>query len=144
VSAKRAAFLLKVLEQMGQPYLWGAKGKPVGEGQRAFDCSGLVTWCLQEVGGPDWRAMYNTDRLWDLCTPTDTPIAGTLVLYGLRNDPSHVMIHVGAGVVIGASGGSSLTTSLEIAAAHGAKVKAFGRIAYRPDVLGYRELPLAG
>ncbi|WP_375746479.1 C40 family peptidase [Corallococcus interemptor] len=55
---------------MHSPFRWGAKGlRAPGAEPRLFDCSGLVTWCLNEVGGPDWRATHNTDRLWDVCAP---------------------------------------------------------------------------
>ncbi|WP_225888986.1 NlpC/P60 family protein [Myxococcus xanthus] len=41
---------------MHAPYRWGGKGeRDPSTGQRVFDCSGLVTWALREVGGPDWR-----------------------------------------------------------------------------------------
>ncbi|NBD11847.1 C40 family peptidase [Corallococcus silvisoli] len=157
--SQRAAFLALVLEQMGAPYRWGAKGlKPSASALRLFDCSGLVTWCLQEVGGPDWRATHNTDRLWDVCTPVAIEaelLPGDLVLYGrpgtktadgrpvTREDPNHVMVYVGAGVVVGASGGGSTTLTLADAAAAGARVKTFPRIAYRGDVLGFRRLPFS-
>ncbi|MBN8466184.1 C40 family peptidase [Corallococcus exiguus] len=141
---------------MHSPYRWGAKGlKPTGS-PRLFDCSGLVTWCLHEVGGPDWRATHNTDRLWDVCTPVESEaqlLPGDLVLYGraghttlhgrpvTREDPNHVMVYVGAGVVVGASGGGSTTLTLADAQAAGARVKTHPRIAYRSDVLGFRRLP---
>ncbi|NNC01913.1 peptidoglycan endopeptidase [Corallococcus exiguus] len=141
---------------MGAPYRWGAKGlQPTGS-PRLFDCSGLVTWCLLEVGGPDWRATHNTDRLWDVCAPIATEaelLPGDLVLYGrvgtkagdgrvvTRDDPDHVMVYMGAGVVVGASGGGSKTLTLADAQAAGARVKTYPRVAYRKDVLGFRRLP---
>jgi murein DD-endopeptidase len=49
---------------MHAPYRWNAQGtRDANNGQRLFDCSGLVTWALLQVGGPDWRAIHNTDRL---------------------------------------------------------------------------------
>ncbi|RKH12814.1 peptidoglycan endopeptidase [Corallococcus sp. CA053C] len=141
---------------MHAPYRWGAKGERAANGAQLFDCSGLVTWCLHQVGGPDWRATHNTDRLWDECRPVASEaelLAGDLVLYGraghtmlqgrpvTRPDPDHVMVYVGAGVVVGASGGGSTTRTLEDAARADAKVKAFARITYRADVLGFRRLP---
>ncbi|WP_233602184.1 C40 family peptidase [Corallococcus sp. CA047B] len=155
--SQRALFLQLVLCQMGAPYRWGAKGsRPDPHGPRLFDCSGLVTWCLHQVGGPDWRATHNTDRLWDECRPVERVEdlqPGDLVLYGrggaatadgrpvTRADPDHVMVYVGAGVVVGASGGGSTTRTLEDAARSDAKVKPFARITYRSDVLGYRRPP---
>jgi len=130
------------LEQIGAPYLWGAKGDLVHPyGLRAFDCSGLVTWALMRAGGPDWRATHNTDRLWAEGVPVEAPQPGTLVLYGAAGDPSHVMLYVGAGVVVGASGGGRNTTSISLAQDSGARVKTFVTQHYRPDLLGYREVP---
>ncbi|WP_253894816.1 NlpC/P60 family protein [Corallococcus exercitus] len=49
---------------MHAPYRWGAKGQSASkDGPRLFDCSGLVTWAFHQVGGKDWRATHNTDRL---------------------------------------------------------------------------------
>ncbi|RKH19151.1 peptidoglycan endopeptidase [Corallococcus sp. CA047B] len=142
---QRALFLQLVLNQVGAPYRWGAKGSlPDPHGPRLFDCSGLVTWSLHQVGGPDWRTTHNTDRLWDACKPVERVEElqpGDLVLYGKAGDPDHVMVHVGAGVVVGASGGGSTTRTLEDAARSDAKVKAFARVAYRSDVLGFRRPP---
>ncbi|WP_368671424.1 C40 family peptidase [Corallococcus exiguus] len=145
ITSQRAAFLALVLAQMHAPYRWGAKGTPVSkDGPRLFDCSGLVTWAFNQVGGKDWRATHNTDRLWAECAPVASAadlLPGDLVLYGKAGDPDHVMVHVGAGVVVGASGGGSKTLTLEDAARADAKVKAFTRVAYRPDLLGFRRLP---
>lgn len=145
MSVQRALFLRAVLEQMGAPYLWGGKGDVVSPyGLRAFDCSGLVTWAYIKAGGPDWRKSHNTDRLLAECTPVETPQPGTLVLYGKGSDAQHVMVHVGAGVVVGASGGGSATTSIGLAQDTGARVKAFASPHYRPDFIAYRELPGLG
>ncbi|NRD68711.1 C40 family peptidase [Corallococcus exiguus] len=157
ITSQRAAFLQLLLAQMHAPYRWGAKGQRVSaDGPRLFDCSGLVTWAFHQVGGKDWRATHNTDRLWAECAPVASVadlMPGDLVLYGRAGhttlhgspptdvDPNHVMVHVGAGVVVGASGGGSKTLTLEDAARADAKVKSFTRVAYRPDVLGFRRLP---
>lgn len=139
----RAAFLRAVLEQVGAPYLWGGKGAVVSPyNVRAFDCSGLVTWALLRAGGPDWRNTHNTDVLLAKLPAVEVLQPGTLVLYGRGNDASHVMVHVGAGVVVGASGGGSNTTSIGTAQAVGARVKVLETPTYRADVLGYRELDL--
>ncbi|NBC40455.1 peptidoglycan endopeptidase [Corallococcus exiguus] len=145
ITSQRATFLQLVLAQMHSPYRWGAKGQRTSvEGPRLFDCSGLVTWAWHQVGGKDWRATHNTDRLWAECLPVASVAdlqPGDLVLYGKAGDPDHVMVHVGAGVVVGASGGGSKTLTLEDAARADAKVKAFTRVEYRPDLLGFRCLP---
>jgi murein DD-endopeptidase len=142
--SQRCRFVQAALEQLGAPYLWGAKGQIVadkGVALRAFDCSGLVTWCFRLVGGADWCATHNTDRLWDECRPTQAQRAGTLVLYGPPGNPNHVMILLGEGVVVGASGGGSRTVTLALARDARARVKPFSHYTYRPDVLGFRDLP---
>ncbi|WAS83373.1 MULTISPECIES: C40 family peptidase [unclassified Corallococcus] len=142
ITSQRAAFLALVLAQMHAPYRWGAKGQRVSaDSPRLFDCSGLVTWAFHQVGGKDWRMTHNTDRLWAECTPVASVAdlqAGDLVLYGKAGDPDHVMVHVGAGVVVGASRGGSKTLTLEDALRADAKVKAFTRVVYRPNLLGFR------
>lgn len=147
-ASMRARFLSAVLAQVGSPYGWGRKGEKIDSQQglqlRRFDCSGLVTWAFREVGGPDWRAMFNTDRLLRECRAVLEPRPGTLALYGPRaDDASHVMVYVGAGVVVGASGGDSSTVTLEDAVRQGARVKPFPVVEYRRDFIGYRELPFA-
>lgn len=126
----RIAFLDWVLAQEGKPYIWGAKGP------EQFDCSGLVTAAIREVGGPDLRMMYNCARLYSLLLPTDKPVKGDLCFYGLKDRPTHVMVFIGP-TVFGASGGGKQTTT---PVAH-AKVQYKPRVTYRPDFLGYRKLP---
>jgi cell wall-associated NlpC family hydrolase len=148
VTSQRAAFLALVLSQMHAPYRWNAKGtRDATTGQRLFDCSGLVTWALREVGGPDWRATHNTDRLWAACAPllpAGELLPGDLVLYhraGAPEDAEHVMVHVGGGVVVGASGGGRATLTLADAMQHDAKVKAYAHLDYRTGRMGFRRLP---
>jgi murein DD-endopeptidase len=148
---QRAKFLSLVLDQHGAPYRWGAKGEDAGNGLRAFDCSGLVTWALHKVGGPDWRRTHNTDRLLAECNPLsgytlEGLMPGDIVFYGARlpggdMDASHVMVHIGAGVVFGASGGDSRTLTLADAHRAGASVRACPSIHYRKDLLAFRRLP---
>ncbi|AEI65583.1 NlpC/P60 family protein [Corallococcus macrosporus] len=137
-SSQRASFVSTVLSQMHSPYRWGGKGeRDPSTGQRVFDCSGLVTWALHEVGGPDWRATHHTGRLWTSCarvSPADELLPGDLVLYHRQGDPvtpEHVMVVVGGGVVVGASGGGSRTLTLADAARDDARVKSFSRLDYR-------------
>jgi len=147
MSAQRNAFLVAVLSQMHAPYRWNGKGeRDSATGQRVFDCSGLVTWAFQEVGGPDWRAHANTDVLWTRCAPVPKAelLPGDLVLYHRKGDPTdaeHVMVHVGGGVVVGASGGGSTTLTLADAAKARAYVKTFSSLDYRARRMGIRRLP---
>ncbi|QSQ17221.1 NlpC/P60 family protein [Myxococcus landrumensis] len=145
----RARFLAYVLAHMGAPYRWAAKGEcDTRTGQHLFDCSGLVTAALRHVGGQDLRATHNTDRIWADFKPVsaDELLPGDIVLYHRRGAPmdaEHVMVHVGAGVVVGASGGGSSTLTLEDAERAGARVKAFATFHYRQGLMGFRRLPLA-
>ncbi|NVJ03095.1 C40 family peptidase [Myxococcus sp. AM009] len=150
-TSQRARFLALVLQQMNSPYRWNGKGETdVTTGQRVFDCSGLVTWALREVGGPDWRATHNTDLLWTDCAKVPAAselLPGDLVLYhslGKPADPEHVMVYVGAGVVVGASGGGPSTRTLADAAKADARVKTFAHLDYRARRMpGFRRLPVA-
>lgn len=56
---------------------------------------------------------------------------------------THVMIYMGPGDcrVLGASGGNSATTTIEIAKKIGAQVHYRRSPDYRPDLKGYRKLP---
>ncbi|RJS19577.1 peptidoglycan endopeptidase [Corallococcus sp. H22C18031201] len=140
----RAAFVSRILDQMHSPYRWNGKGeRPDINGPRFFDCSGLVTACYFEAGGPDWRATHNTDRLLaELAPVSESELkTGDLVLYGRNGDASHVMVYVGAGVVVGASGGDHTTRTLADAYARGARVKSEPSVTYRLDLLGFRRLP---
>ncbi|GHG79750.1 NlpC/P60 family protein [Comamonas sp. JC664] len=147
--SQRAAFLNLVLSQMHAPYRWNGKGERDRDtGQRVFDCSGLVTWALREVGGPDWRGTHNTGRLWAECSRLvlgDVLLPGDLVLYHRLGDPTkpeHVMVVVGVGVVVGASGGGPSTLTLADAAKADARVKSYARLDYRSRRMeGFRRLP---
>ncbi|WP_426747238.1 NlpC/P60 family protein [Myxococcus faecalis] len=148
-ASPRARFVAFVLSQIGAPYRWGAKGeRDTRTGQRSFDCSGLVTAALRHVGGPDLRDTHNTDRLWADFQPVGLAgelLPGDLVLYHHhkdRRDAEHVMVHVGAGVVVGASGGGSSTRTLEDAARADARVKVYDSMHYRAGLMGFRRLPL--
>jgi cell wall-associated NlpC family hydrolase len=154
---RRAECVSVAVGLLGTPYHWN--GKYPGTG---LDCSGLVTWCLSSVGAipptayPDaaplkraayFRSFYNCDRLWDELEPTDAPLAGDLAFYldagskkrGKR--ASHVMMCVGDGSVIGASGGDSSTISAARAREQGAKVAAYSTHLYRKDFIGFRRSP---
>lgn len=132
--SRRLIFLDAALRLEGQPYLW------CGKGPTAFDCSGLATWCLRAAGGPDWRTTHNAQRLWDGLPGVPKPAPGDLVFYGRLDRVVHVMVWWGDGRVFGACGGDRGTTSLELAAARGARVRFRRSAEYRVDVLGYRSL----
>lgn len=129
-------FLELALAQLNKPYIWGAKGPD------RFDCSGLVTWCLKELGGPDWRQSHSSARLFDKLpsVPLDQIQPGDLALYGPPHKVTHVMIVSDYGTVIGASNGDSTTRTLDDAKRRKACVKVKPNIKYRPDLRGVRSL----
>jgi cell wall-associated NlpC family hydrolase len=118
----RESLLRLALKLQGIPYIWG------GATVQGFDCSGFVVWLFQVFGllpSGDWTANGLSKTF-----PQDTanPQPGDLVFFG--PDPSaitHVMVYAGEfngeRQVVGASGGGSKTTTVEIANAIGAKVK---------------------
>lgn len=136
-------FLAEVRTLLDLPYVWDAKG-PL-----RFDCSGLITYALHQVGGPDWRQYGNCVWLWQKLagvdatesfpgTPPEAP-AGCLAFYGPKDRPGHVMVVVGDGRVLGACGGGPGTTQ----PTRGACVQYRSSVRYRPDFAGYRALELA-
>lgn len=120
-------------------YLWGRKGP------ESFDCSGFVTYGLHTVGGPDWRDTHFAGRLWRELPIATRPTGGDLCFYGSPGVITHVMVWMPDGCVIGASGGNSDTTTVEIAHLKRAFVKKRGSKMYRPDFRGFRHFsPLDG
>lgn len=141
----RREFVAVVLEQMHVPYKWGGKLPALG-----LDCSGLVTHALWKAGGPDWRQTYNTDKLWNELVEPQMLRPGDICLYGGTGpaDVSHVMVWLmdpggaAGGIIVGACGGDSTTTSQTIALRQGARVKVHRSHLYRKDFRGFRSLPL--
>lgn len=134
----RSNFLYTALGLTGTPYLWGGKNPAHG----GLDCSGLVTHSYFAAGGPDWRNDHNAESLFVHLEETEAPKAGTLCFYGPTGRATHVMVWLGAcGLVFGATGGDHSTTSLDAARARDAKVKLKTSHLYRPDFLGWRNLP---
>jgi cell wall-associated NlpC family hydrolase len=133
-------FIQLVLSEIDAPYIWDGKGELI-KGQRVFDCSGYPTWAFYRAGGPDYRATHNAKRLFTELKPVNEPRAGTLCFYGEKDNPEHVAIHIAEGVVVEAGGGDRKTTTLDLARAKCACVKVKSTYLYRPDFIGFRELP---
>lgn len=140
--------------RLGRPYVWRGKGEylwsPHGLERHAFtepvfDCSGLVTDALLDVGGPDLRASHSTQTMFDAFPEApDANARGVLRFYGKGpNEISHVAICLGrAGAfgggpvrVIEAAGGDSRTT--------GPTARAYVRTGFerRTDFVGARLIP---
>lgn len=132
-------FLECALAQEGKWYIWDSKGPAF------FDCSGLVTFAVKLAGGPDFRANYNSQKLWNELEPLDMVQPGqvALALYGAdEHHVEHVMVVTGDGRVFGACGGRKSTTTLDEAKALNARVQYRPNAHYRSDFLGYRMLSL--
>lgn len=147
--ASRQRFLELAVEQLGCPYIWGGKGEFIDDPEleariRGFDCSGLITWLLHSLGGPDWRATHNADLLYRSLPSIDVPAPGDPAFYGPTGGPAvHVVICVGngKGTIIGANGGNSACTTIAKAEQRNARVKLDSRGPhYRHDFIGFRSL----
>ncbi len=84
--------------KLGCPYVWGAKGP------NAFDCSGFVYWCLNQVGvrqsyitSSGWRSVGKYTRINSFSNLR----AGDIIVVS-----GHVGIVAGGGTVIDASSGN--------------------------------------
>lgn len=135
-----------LLEAEGVPYSWaaggpsaswpgGGKGKNGGVG---WDCSGFAQGALVRLGLLSPTA---TDRsaagLYAASSPADGSQVGDLAFYGSSSSSvSHVMVGMGDGQVIGASGGGSKTNADD----PNARVKVFSSPNYRSDFLGWRRI----
>lgn len=132
-------FLELAKSKKGCFYRWG------GNGPDRFDCSGFVVWCLVMAGGPEWREGWWSQRLFDELPSTDKEQAGALAFYGKDDQHiSHVMVCLGDGQVIGASGGNRMTINDDVARFRRAMVKVKPKVRYRvpDDFRGFRLLPL--
>jgi cell wall-associated NlpC family hydrolase len=131
--SRRDSYVHLVIDQLHKPVLWCQKGPDV------FDCSGLATWALWRVGGPDMRhlenaqALYNHTRQFAPKT-TDAPVPGDLVFYGSGPDSIiHVATWLAGGNVVSADGASSHIKDLATARAAGAMVRLHSKVEYRTD-----------
>lgn len=137
----RQRFVELALSRLGGTVLWAAQGPD------AFDCSGLVMWCLGRVGarGPsgkplvDHNAQMLADELPALATaPGALPLPGDLCMYGQdAARVTHVAIWLAGGRVLSADGATSRVTELALAEANrAARVRLHDSPQYRRDFLG--------
>lgn len=118
---------------IGTPYIWGGKNPQKAGG---LDCSGAVTYVLAKLDLVPPGYIRNADQLFREAERILLPQAGDLAFYGTSADVSHVMVVVGDGRVLGATGGGRSTTSTEIAKKQGAEIK-YEPLSYRKDLVGY-------
>lgn len=106
---------------IGRPYRWGGDDPMEG-----FDCSGLVVEVLQGVGLLPHKTDFTADALWRRFNAwtLKAPVAGALVLWmNAAGQATHVEMAINSKYTIGASGGGSVTTSLERAIKQNAFIK---------------------
>lgn len=143
---KRETLRAWLQEQQWAPYIFGSKGGvhalPGGKQVACFDCSGLVTCGLLEVGGPDWRQTHGAAGLFEALGHVDFPAPLDLAAYGPPGHVDHVMFWWGDGRMYGASGGDSTTTTVASALSRRACVHFKTAVSYRPDFRCYLRLPL--
>jgi cell wall-associated NlpC family hydrolase len=147
VIPSRSDLVAKVQLHLGAPYIWRGKGLYLSDdvkglvphtfGCAVFDCSGFYTSALWEAGCRDMRSTHNAQLLSMLLPRTDAPKAGDAAFYGPDwKHVDHVMMCLGDGNVIGASGAGHNCTTLELAAEKHARVHTVPA-QYRRDFLGY-------
>lgn len=92
-------FLNLALSKVGDAYVWGA------EGPSSFDCSGLVMWCLQQLGSQFKSWPHFSGTQYQKCVEAGLNCAleqayntaGALLFVAAGNDPAgeHVAISLG-------------------------------------------------
>lgn len=106
------AFWEKAYSKLGRPYIWAGKGDfAVRQGrivtmqslgcEAGYDCSGLITSTIKELGGPDLRGAWGSSRMLDL----PSPAPNEYLRLGLW--PGHVGIMVGDGLLCLESAGGA-------------------------------------
>jgi cell wall-associated NlpC family hydrolase len=143
VSRKKAAavgekIVAKIMEHLGTPYIWGSRNP-----EKGLDCSGTIVFALRELGLEPKKYNATAADLWKQCSRVYIPQVGDLIFYGggLLSGPSHVMVYMGDGKVIGSSGGGPSTTTVAKAREQGAEVKVLP-MNYRNDPYGVGRLPV--
>jgi hypothetical protein len=99
-SPTAAEFVAQAEHEIGVPYSYG------GDSPSGFDCSGLVMWCLQQIGITDCPRT-SEEQWWNWCERLGGQsdlLAGDLIFEQWPQDtdpsPGHVVIYVGGGNVV--------------------------------------------
>lgn len=109
-------------QYLGVRYTWGGESPNTG-----FDCSGLTYYVYRQLGVNLPRtssAQYSYLNSQGRSVSESSLTAGDLVFYG-RGHVSHVVIYMGEGYIIGASGGQYIAGEVKILPLH-----------YRSDYIG--------
>lgn len=131
----RDAFVALARAQLGKRVLWAKDGPDV------YDCSGLVAYCLLQVGGRDFRATHTAQRFADETPALETysgalPLPGDLCFYGLDDGHvSHIAIWLDGGGCISADGATKRIRTLEEAEKANARVRQHDSWRWRRDAL---------
>ena len=92
-----AAMIEEAEKYLGYPYVWGGASPST-----SFDCSGFVSWVINQSGWDVGR--LTAQGLHDICTATSTPHPGDLVFFTGTYDAgvpvTHVGLYVGDGWMI--------------------------------------------
>lgn len=133
-------FIVRLARQFaGTFYLWGGAG-PNRDGSFGFDCSGFIIFLLKPFGLLPERGDWTAQQLAAMFRKTAAPEPGDLTFYGLSEQRiTHVMLYVGNGQVLGATGGDRRTKTPADARGRGAMVAA-KPVGYRKDFVGHRNI----
>lgn len=141
------------LTRQGLPYLWGGNGlvtwtpkamvptRAVSGCDEGYDCAGLIKAAVYGVGGPDVRAHWSCQELFDFLPLPEAMEQRRLKLYGPdTGHVKHVSIELGGVYQLEAAGGDATTVSYTDAIRRGAKVLVRDEAHGRSDFLGFRSL----
>lgn len=129
----RVRFVKEAEKMLGTVVLMGATAPD------AVDCSELVAWCYQQVGGENQSKTHTAQRYHDegrVFAPGEFPLPGDLAFYGSGvSGVSHVAIYDEFGGVISADGATRLITSYSAALANPShRVRRHNTARFRKDL----------
>lgn len=137
---RRSDMLLSAvrLAMRNVPYVWGCDDPKIG-----LDCSGFLAAIVFDLskGTIDIRATHNTVAMWTQLDVVERGAGapGDIAFYGpsASRPVSHVMLHLGDGVVIGQAYGDSSSVDPETSRRDGRTTKCLPLL-YRQDFVGFR------